>query len=361
MRGTSVSEQPIPMIDGDLVASSTALARREPSRSALALASAAADQAATAAIFASYRAQLAPHTRVAQDQDLARCVLYLADVGVAVGALAVEPAAWAGFTWGLVEGFKRWMLREGYALATLNRTLATIKSYTRLAAQAGALSTEQAALITAVKGYGRKQGRNLDADRAATRRSTKKAQAVRLSLAHARALKEQPADTPQGRRDALLICLLLDHGLRVGELAALTVGSVDLAAGTLTFYREKVDLHQTHLLSTATLRAALAYLAHDRAGAATEEALLLGSRRGGGLHGTLGIRSIQARVQLLGAGIGLANLSPHDGRHYWASAAIAGGTDLLALQEAGGWASLAMPRRYVERAKVANERVTLQT
>jgi hypothetical protein len=39
---------------------------------------------------------------------------------------------------------------------------------------------------------------------------------------------------------------------------------------------------------------------------------------------------------------------------------IAGGTDLLALQEAGGWASLAMPRRYVERAKIANERVKLQ-
>jgi hypothetical protein len=40
--------------------------------------------------------------------------------------------------------------------------------------------------------------------------------------------------------------------------------------------------------------------------------------------------------------------------------AIAGGTDPLALQEAGGWASLAMPRRYVERAKIANERVKLQ-
>lgn len=37
------------------------------------------------------------------------------------------------------------------------------------------------------------------------------------------------------------------------------------------------------------------------------------------------------------------------------------GTDQLALQEAGGWASPAMPRRYVERAKIANDRVKLQT
>lgn len=182
--------------------------KANPQVDVLSQAAAAADRAASSALFAEYRRQLAARTRSAHDQDLARCALYLADVEVAVGALAVEPAAWAGFTWGLVEGFKRWMLREGYALATLNRTLATIKSYTRLAAQAGALSAEQAALIAAVKGYGRKQGRNLDADRATTRRSAKKPQAVRLSLAHARALKEQPGDTPQGRRDALLICLL---------------------------------------------------------------------------------------------------------------------------------------------------------
>lgn len=339
----------------------TALVPREQTGAALSQAAAAADRAASSALFAAYRQQLAAHTRSAHDQDLARCALYLADVGVTVGALAVEPVAWAGFTWGLVEGFKRWMLREGYALATLNRTLATMKSYTRLAAQSGALSAEQATLIAAVKGYGRKQGRNLDAERATTRRSAKKAQAVTLSLAHARALKEQPTDTPQDRRDALLICLLLDHGLRVGELAALTMGSVNLDSGTLIFYREKVDLTQTHLLSAATLRAALAYFQHDRVGAGAEAALLLGSRRGGGLRGTLGVRSIQARVQMLGAGIGLKQLSPHDLRHYWASAAIAGGTDLLALQEAGGWASLAMPRRYVERAKIANERVKLQT
>ncbi|NTU78425.1 MAG: site-specific integrase [Chloroflexales bacterium] len=328
---------------------------------ALSQAAAAADRAASSALFAEYHRQLAAHTRSAHDQDLARCALYLADVGVAVGALAAEPAAWSGFTWGLVEGFKRWMLREGYALATLNRTLATVRSYVRLAAQAGAVPAEQATLIAAVKGYGRKQGRNLDADRPVSRRGVKKAQAVALSLAHARALKDQPTDTPQGRRDALLICLLLDHGLRVGEIAALTVGAISLDAGTLTFYHEKVDLTQTHLLTPTTLRAALAYLSNELAEAISSAPLLRGSRKSGALHGAMGLRSMQARVRLLGEAVGLKGLSPHDCRHWWASAAIAGGTDLLALQEAGGWASLAMPRRYVERARIANERVKLQT
>jgi len=32
-----------------------------------------------------------------------------------------------------------------------------------------------------------------------------------------------------------------------------------------------------------------------------------------------------------------------------------GKVDVFRLQEAGGWNSLAMPRRYVERSEVANE------
>ena len=64
----------------------------------------------------------------------------------------------------------------------------------------------------------------------ATRKGVKKAEAVSLDKAQVRALKTQP-DTPQGRRDALLMCLLLDHGLRVGELAVLKVTAFDLPQG----------------------------------------------------------------------------------------------------------------------------------
>jgi len=47
-------------------------------------------------------------------------------------------------------------------------------------------------------------------------------------------------------------------------------------------------------------------------------------------------------------------LSAHDCRHYWATF-WAKRVDVLRLQEAGGWNSLAMPRRYVEDARIANE------
>ncbi|MEP7286218.1 MAG: transposase [Chloroflexota bacterium] len=52
-------------------------------------------------------------------------------------------------------------------------------------------------------------------------------------------------------------------------------------------------------------------------------------------------------------------LMPHDCRHYWATRAASQGTDPFALQEAGGWNSLAMPRRYIEAGKIANDGVRL--
>src|SRR5438034_10985201 len=100
-----------------------------------------------------------------------------------------------------------------------------------------------------------KEGRNVDQKREVTRVGTKKAEAVPLTQEQARALKEQ-SNTPQGRRDALLMCLLLDHGLRCGEVAALTPESLNVSSGLLTFYRQKVDKVQTHRLTRDTLLAA---------------------------------------------------------------------------------------------------------
>lgn len=46
--------------------------------------------------------------------------------------------------------------------------------------------------------------------------------------------------------------------------------------------------------------------------------------------------------------------------HAWATRAARSGTDPFALQEAGGWNSLTMPRRYIELAEVANQGVKLE-
>lgn len=325
-----------------------------PQTAPLAAAGSAADRAATRGLFADYRDRQAERTLDAHDDDLARLALFLADAGLHAGDLANDPAAWPGLSWGLLAGFVRWQLAEGYAIGSINRSLSTIKTYAKLAFKAGTIDATTYALIRAVEGYRHTEGKRIDTRRERTRLGAKKATPTAISAAQAEKLKQQP-DTPQGRRDALLMCILLDHGLRCGEVEILPADAIDLDAGTLHFYRPKVDIEQTHQLSADALRAAVRYLRDLPHG----DTLIRGSRRGGQLAGSMGTRAINARVQLLGAAIGLGNLSPHDCRHFWATAAIRGGTDIKSLQDAGGWASPAMPLRYAESAKIANAGVRL--
>ncbi len=82
----------------------------------------------------------------------------------------------------------------------------------------------------------------------------------------------------------VLLALLFDHGLRVGELAALQVTDVNLKAGELRFYRPKVGKVQTHRLTPDALTALqAAYFAHGDAPAMG--ALLRGSQKGGASTG----------------------------------------------------------------------------
>lgn len=265
-----------------------------------------------------------------------------------------------GINRGIVSGFVEYMRLKGYAVGSINVRLATVKAYAGLAHAAGVITGDDYALIKTVKGFGRKQGKKVDEKRDKTRierTGAKKAESTSLTRDQVKHLKQQP-DTPQGRRDALLMCLLLDHGLRCGEVALLTVADFNLPAGTFSFYRPKVDKQQTHKMSADTLRAAAAYINQDVPALASK--LLQGSINGGKLAGGMAERAINKRVRVLGEAAEIPHLSPHDCRHSWATRAARQGTDPFALQDAGGWNSLAMPRRYVEASKVANEGVKLE-
>ena len=306
-----------------------------------ALAGIAADAAAAARLFVRYRARLAGETRRRHDADLGCFASYLAAARVEVaGDLAADPPAWSGVTWGLIAGFVEWQLQQGYAVGSINVRLSTVKTYARLATRAGAIEAEAYALIKLVPGFRHAEGKRIDAGREQTRKGAKKAQPVSVSLQQAAQLKRQVEP-----RDRLLMCLLLDHGLRVGEVAALAPADFDLDRGVLRFYRSKVDKTQTHRLSDDSLAAANAYLAPLSPCPPT-------------LFGVT--RTIRTRVGQLGEAVGLAGLSPHDCRHYWATAATRAGTPLKALQDAGGWSSPAMPLRYAESAEIANEGVRLR-
>lgn len=338
---------------------------------ALALAGQVANDYAARGVFADYLSRKADNTIRSQAASLSRFADYLNQIGERAGhplgaamaefALAVadfpngpvpDAAAWQGITWGLVEGFRNWMVQQGDAMSSINGRLSAIKTYTKLAMKTGALTPEEYAVIRTVTGYSQKEAKRVDERRAVTRRGAKKAQHISISKKQARKLKTQP-ETPQGRRDALLMCLLLDHGLRVGEVARLMIGDFDLKAGEMRFYRPKVDKQQTHKLSADTLRALQAWF--ESGDALQNNSVLRASRKNGELaEAGMTEWSISQRVRVLGERIGIEGLSAHDCRHYWATY-WADKVDVLRLQEAGGWSSLAMPRRYVEESEVANE------
>lgn len=324
-----------------------------------------ANEVAAKHVLDEYRQGKAIQTIRRQDADLALFAEYLAEVGGQVAKdhakrLATDPLAWSGITWGLVAGFQKWQLARGYAVASVNVRLSTVKTYAKLVFKAGAIDQAAYTAIKAVGSYSRMEAKHINDRRKEadlpTRTGNKKHEAVSISPDQAEALKARP-DTPQGRRDRLIMHLLLDLGLRVGEVALLQVGDFDLRAGEVTFYRPKVDKTQTHTLLNGTLAAARAYIEQDALAAGP---LLRGSRKDGRLHEAgMSERNITERVRVLGEAVGLKGLSAHDCRHYWATRAARMGTPLDRLQDAGGWASPAMPLRYIETARIANQGVSL--
>jgi integrase len=264
-------------------------------------------------------------------------------------------AAWQGVTWGLVEGFVKWLLNQGYSLSSVNNRLSAVKVYTRLATKAGAISPTENALIREVRGYGSTEGKRVNTARGKKRVGYKKEEAIVLTAKQARRLKIEHPPTPQGTRDRLLICLLLDLGLRASEVSALKVE--DFAEdGYVIVHRQKTDTVDRMALSSDITAVLVDYRRYIR----KSGELLRGSRKNGKLtNHIMSVRAIGARVKTLGRDIlGIWELSPHDLRHTWATQA-AKESNPFVLRDAGGWTNMQTPSRYVEKAKVVNEGIRL--
>ena len=315
------------------------------------------------------------NTRTSYQTDLATWAQYLADAGGDIKGcdFYTDPACWSGVTHGLVDAFIEWMKRQGYAISSINRKLSCVRVFCGMAGKAGVIPGDALAMIQTVGTIRRGQGMEVDKQRTNTRVArpqAKKAKSINLTAEQAKALKAQP-NTPQGRRDALLMCLLLDHGLRSGELAALAVSNIDMKTGIMTFWREKVKKEQKHKLTADTLTALHNYIeSGDCAGIGP---LLRSSVNGGRKRkdgtdnegksklGKSGMaeHAITVRVKVLGKAIGVDGLSAHDCRHYWATSAVKGKTDPFALLQAGGWSSMQTVQRYVSENEIANDGVKL--
>lgn len=359
----------------------------------LELAGRVANRAAGRHVFQRYMSEKSANTLKRQARDLELFAEYLLDAQIPLvhGAdFQNKPAAWQGVSWGIVEGFVQWQLQEGYATSSVNARLTTVRVYAGMAAKAGFVDPREMMLIKSVNGFSRQGALNVDEQRqeaevptridevtydykpegtrrrrVVTRRSTKKRRPRLLSDEEAERLKQLRNTSPQGQRDALLLCLLLDHGLRASEAALLTVDNFDIDSGEMTFYRPKVkgtdQEWTTHKLTEETLAAVTAYIKERHPTPLLADApLLLATTRllKDGTGGELKARRplsrvrISERVKWLGRQLGMPKLSAHDCRHYCATKMARLGYGVDELMAWFGWTSAQTAVRYVAAAEV---------
>lgn len=80
-------------------------------------------------VFPDYLERKAAHTLRRQKADLTLFSRYLQMAGLPLdpNLLQTDPSSWAAMTHGLVEGFLRWQIQEGYAIGSVNVRLSTVK------------------------------------------------------------------------------------------------------------------------------------------------------------------------------------------------------------------------------------------
>lgn len=136
-----------------------------------------------------------------------------------------------------------------------------------------------------------------------------------------------------GERDALMIRLAFEHGLRVSELVALKWQAISFSEQTLNVQRAKGSVSGTHPVQGETLRA---LRRHHRAQGKPVVGALFTSERGAPLS-VDGFRRLFGRITTKALGV---QWHPHALRHACGVHLINGGTDIRTVQSYLGHANI---------------------
>ena len=330
------------------------------------LAASAADRYARAHTFTLYREGKRANTLRRQKADIACFMRYLDQAGVPMTItcerlgthMLEDPQLWQHVTFGLMLGFRKWQLKIGYTVESVNAHLSTVKTYAGLASQAGYIPPNEFMYINLVKRVSQADAEQIDEQRERTRIGAKNAEPVLLDAEHLQRLFPTRPETEQQWRDLLALRLIYDMVLRPGEAITRTIGDIDLIEGTMHVHRKKTRLRQRLPLSKGTMVALTNYLPilERKYKEQFQEdyprlALLIRTNRDEELDDDLKVsqkpgpivawttQAFHTRVRELGRRIGIPNLYPYCARHQWAQSVVKEKNDIVTATKYGGWRS----------------------
>lgn len=264
--------------------------------------------------------------------------------------------AWRNVTAEIVMGFRVWLLNRGYAITTVNLNLVIIIKYASLAFQNEMISENEWKQISNIKSYYGGKAKKVDAERENQNTPTqlgrrgregKIAPSITINEEIAIKLKSFSSDNTTERRANLVMCLLLDQGLRAKDIADLQVDQIDINLGVFYLTRPNRG-KQTHNLTSDTLNAlkkAFEYQDISLSGPVVWRIL-----KGKPSNNAIKQYSLHFVIRDIGRLAGIDNLTMSDCRSYWAKTAIKSGVSLLDLQIAGGWNDIHSVLRNIQKS-----------
>ena len=182
----------------------------------------------------------------------------------------------------------------------------------------------------------------------------KRGYALRLSQPLPRYLKDEEVDrllkAIRGHRDRAMFMLMLRCGLRVDEVANLTMDALDLSRGQVFVYNGKGGKDRIVYISDDTYATLKAYLRNRRSNRPKKVFLV---ERGVYKGKPISVRGIQKRMETYARKAGV-KASCHKLRHTMATQLLNADADLVTIQDLLGHSRIRTTQRY---ARVSNLKV----